>query len=270
MYTRYAIQDSAYYSAYSEVLSGIVAHTYPFITADEIRQELAAAYEAGELAVDVSCCVESKFIAAAQWAIWDMISGQWGTDNYELSFNIDADTTSVNVTKHWADDEIGAEYIEVQLYADGVQYGEPVRLSGDNGWSYTWEELLKYSADGVAIEYEVKEVLVPGYYSSVTKDESGSKVITTLDSVSAFSEGATYVITYNASGAINALGDETGSGGSGLYWVRNLDTTDPGSIPASAMWVATGVSSDGSNAYLQNKASGNYLYYDGSYITLST
>ncbi|MBR5453521.1 MAG: Cna B-type domain-containing protein [Clostridia bacterium] len=71
-YTAVEIEESATYKGVAELLSGIVEHAYPFITADEMRSELAAAYQRGEIAVDLSCCVESEFIAAAQWAIWDM------------------------------------------------------------------------------------------------------------------------------------------------------------------------------------------------------
>ena len=423
-YVTVEIEDSSYYSAYTEILSGIVEHAYPFITAAEMRAELSEAYAAGEIAIDLSCCVESEFIAAAQWAIWDateisgtqttasqatfpsynadalnplsdvghtdsttiqshvkairdwlvtqrapgdltvaddksiitknadgtydvettvtldrpleekehlfvefiagenassydvtgdgaqefvvslnglteeellsaqvnltiqfehmqvyvydsgayqdMISGQWGEDVYELSFEIDVETTSVDVTKYWSNNEIGAEYIEVQLYADGEKYGDPVQLNAENDWSYTWEELLKYSAPDVKIEYTVKEVLIPGYYSSILKDESGSKSITTFAPASSLEEGATYILTYGE-GAANALGDETGSGGSGLYWARNQDIASADSVPASAMWTAINVSSEGTSAYLRNNATGNYLSYDGSsYITLSS
>ena len=418
LYTTIKIQDSSYYSQFAESLAGIVEHSYPFITASEMSEELRKAYANGETDIDLSCCVEAEFIAAAQWAVWDatqisgtqttadsayfpstnsmalnpltnvghtgsstiqshvkairdwlmtrrapaalsvaghisditqmddgtydvtttvtlnrplekreevlidfvagnntastslaeegadsftvsltgltpeevlgaeirltvyfehmqvyiydsdayqdMISGQRGQDIYELSFNIDAETTSVDVTKHWSDDEIGAEYIEVQLYADGEKYGSPVRLSEDNDWTYTWDELLKYSSEGVLIDYSVTEVLIPGYYSAITKDVSTSDIITSFAPASAFEEGETYLLTY---GNLNALANESGTA---LSWVRDQNLSPPDDIPNSALWMATSVSTDGSNAYLQNLATGNYLSYDGSsFITLS-
>ena len=417
-YTTVKIQDSSYYSTYATVLSGIVEHAYPFITAAEMRAELLDAYENGEISIDLSCCVESEFIAAAQWAIWDateisgtqttasgatfpsynvdalnplsdvghtasstiqshvkairdwlmtqrapedlavenhisdvcknadgtydvittvtlnrplekreevlidftagesitslvlneeganeftvsltgltpeevlgaeiqltvffehmqvfvydsenyqdMISGQWGEDVYEFSFNIDVETTSVDVSKHWSNNEIGAEYIEVQLYADGEKYGSPVRLNEDNDWTYCWDKLLKYSSEGVLIDYSVTEILIPGYYSAITKDTSGSSIITTMTPATAFEEGETYLLTYDN---LNALANESGSD---LSWARDQNLTVPDNIPQTALWTATSVSTDGSNAYLQNVATGNYLYYDGSYITTSS
>lgn len=55
------------------------------------------------------------------------------------------------------------EYIKVQLYADGVPYGEPVKLNADNGWSYTWEGLPPCDANGAKIVWTVTEEKVEGY-----------------------------------------------------------------------------------------------------------
>lgn len=417
-YTAYAIEEISYYSDYARALSGIVGHSYPFITAEEMRAELAAAYEAGEITIDLSCCVESEYIAAAQWAIWDatglsglqttasqstfpsynavalnplsdvghtdaatiqshvqairdwlftqrasenlgiarhesqvirnedgtynvetvvsldraledneviygnfsagehttdftieetglseftvffsgltaeevlsakvdlevhvehmqvyvydsgsyqdMISGQWGENVYSLSFEVDVETTSVDVTKSWADGESGAEYVEVQLYADGEQSGPAQKLSAENGWTYTWDELLKYSGAGAEIEYTVKEIPIPGYYSSITMSDNGSRIITTAAAVAGFEEDGAYVFTSGS----NALADVSGS----LEWVEVADiASSAGSVPQNAVWTATGVSSDGTNAYLQNNATGNYLSFDGSnYIILDS
>lgn len=411
MYTTKEIRNSDYAHC-ATVLAGVVEHAYPFISAEEMRQQLAAAYQTGEISVDLSCCTESEFIAAGQWAVWDasglsgtqttaagsefpsynayamnpltdsghtddatvqshvkairdwlmtrrapdnltvshheaqvtrradgtydmtatlflarpladkevllvdflagdrkessvvsgagltqftvslsgltaeevlnasvraevhfehmevyiydsgdwqdMISGQWGETVYTLSVGIKPDTTSVSVRKHWTGDDISVDTVSVQLYADGKQYGSPAVLSAANGWSFTWDTLLKYSAAGVPIEYTVKEVLVPGYLSSVSRLET----VVTMDSSAAFREGAEYVLTY---GGTNALGDS----GSGLYWQNIKDPASPGAVVPAARWIATGVSADGSSAYLQNTATGNYLYYDGTYITLS-
>lgn len=422
-YVTKEIHELETYAPYEENLAGIIGHAYPFITAEEMRQELANAYAAGEIAIDLSCCVESDYIAAAQWAVWDatrlsgvqteateayfpvdpdtgdtynrfalnpltnvghtdaetvqshikairdwlimqqapgdleianhtstitqnedgtynvqtlvkldraleekeklsvtfssgdhvqeisvteagldeftvslegltqeevlaatvklnvsfehmqvfvydsgsyqdMIGGQWGEETYELSFEIEAETTSVDVTKIWSDNEIGAEYIEVQLYADGEKYGAPQKLSTDNDWTYTWEELLKYSQPDEEIEYTVKEVLVPGYYSSIVKDDSGGGTATTVDVAAAFEEGGIYVLTYD--GGVNGLADAGGT----LDWVRELDLSKPESVPESALWTASDVSSDGVSAYLRNNATGNYLAYNGTYIIL--
>ncbi len=53
------------------VLSGIIAHSYPFITAEEMQAQLKAAYANGEITeAKVLDCTESEYIAASQWAIW--------------------------------------------------------------------------------------------------------------------------------------------------------------------------------------------------------
>lgn len=413
------------YSEYADVLAGIVQHSYPFITEEEMRAALRSAYEAGEISEDLSCCKSSDYIAAVQWAIWDMtrlsgtqttatsssfpvynqealnpltdpghtdaasiqshvkqirdwlvtrraplplnvlsheseisynsdgtynlqvtaalsrhleplekiyatftagdkvfnktvadpgtgvvsmeltgltaeevvdakasftvqfdrlqvyvydsdnyqdmISGQWGQDKYDLSFDIEVESVSVDVTKHWSDNTAGVSSIAVQLFADGKQYGDTVYLNSDNNWKYTWDELLKYSSEGTEIEYTVSEQLIPGYYSDIEKTEGGTKTVYSLENVTAFNEGGTYVLTY---GEFKALSDFTESGGPGLEWTLGLDSSSPEDIPACALWTASGVtalSDSGASAYLKNQATGNYLSYDGSsYITLSS
>ena len=84
--------------------------------------------------------------------------------SYEISLPISVETTSVEVNKSWTNGIEGAEFTEVQLYADGIKYGAPVVLSAENGWSYLWDGLLKYSDEDVLISYTVEEVPIPGYY----------------------------------------------------------------------------------------------------------
>lgn len=73
------------------------------------------------------------------------------------------DTANVVVNKIW-DDNDGAngfrpDSIFVQLYADGQEYGEKIKLPDENGiWSYTWDNLKKYKDNGTeVIKYTVKE-----------------------------------------------------------------------------------------------------------------
>ena len=51
-------------------VAAIIGHSYPFLTAEEMRAELSAAVAAGEIAEEILDCGESEWIAAAQWAIW--------------------------------------------------------------------------------------------------------------------------------------------------------------------------------------------------------
>ncbi|MBR5995536.1 MAG: Cna B-type domain-containing protein, partial [Eubacteriaceae bacterium] len=98
------------------------------------------------------------------------------------------EVTSVKVVKVWNDsDNIGGirpASINVQLKAGGENSGEAVALNADNGWTYTWENLPKYSA-GVEIDYTADETAVPSGYS-----KSGP-VKTTTDGV------ATFTVTNN-------------------------------------------------------------------------
>ncbi len=89
--------------------------------------------------------------------------------------------TSVSVRKVWRDagnqDGIRPKSIKVQLYADGVAFGDPVTVSEDS-WQYTWTDLDKTNA-GKKIEYTVKEVRVPGYYlEGITGNAQDGYIIT--------------------------------------------------------------------------------------------
>ncbi len=116
----------------------------------------------------------------------DVITGTDGPGTYAFKVEGDAEEgftvtnthtpeeTTVTVTKEWDDDDDAEgrrpESIEVQLYADGKASGDPVTLSEDNDWTYTWEKLTKY-AGGDEIEYTVDETEVPDGYE---KEVSGS------------------------------------------------------------------------------------------------
>ncbi len=53
-------------------LAGIVANTYPFLTESEVKAKLKKAYQNGEISSDLSGCSADEFIAATQWAIWEV------------------------------------------------------------------------------------------------------------------------------------------------------------------------------------------------------
>ena len=59
--------------------------------------------------------------------------------------------TSVSVEKVWSDEENKDGFrptsVQVQLYADDEEYGDPVTLDSNNEWKHTWEDLVKYTAD---------------------------------------------------------------------------------------------------------------------------
>lgn len=87
--------------------------------------------------------------------------------------NTRVDKVDFTVTKEWAADLSGAKHgsVTVILYANGIPVAESEAFEG----SYTFEDLDKYDADGVEIEYYVIEVPVDGYtasYSDVIGDNN--------------------------------------------------------------------------------------------------
>ena len=127
-------------------------------------------------------------------------------DGYDVTNTYKPGKTSVSVTKNWddADDQDGKrpESIQVQLYADGKEQGEPVVLNDGNHWSHTWSELDEKSA-GNTIEYTVKEV-----------GETGGKIDF---------NGAEYEVTC------------TGDAASG-YTITNSYTLEKTSVPVTKSW----------------------------------
>ena len=108
-------------------------------------------------------------------------------DNEKLTItnSYTPESITVTVTKVWDDnDDIGGirpESIDVQLTADGKASGEPVTLSKDNEWTYTWT-VDKY-ANGKEIEYSADETAVPKGYKEedpvVKKTDNGFEITLT-------------------------------------------------------------------------------------------
>ncbi|KRG11818.1 hypothetical protein ACA30_20985, partial [Virgibacillus soli] len=85
-------------------------------------------------------------------------------------------------TKHWDDannqDGIRPATIEVQLIADDESEGDPVKLSEENNWTHTWNE-LDAKASGKSIVYSVVEITeVPGYKTTVNDENHGNIIMT--------------------------------------------------------------------------------------------
>lgn len=53
-------------------LAALIAHSYPFISESEMKAELAEAYRNGDIKVDVSASGADEYLAAVQWAIWEL------------------------------------------------------------------------------------------------------------------------------------------------------------------------------------------------------
>lgn len=93
---------------------------------------------------------------------------------------------SYTVTKVWEDEDdkdgIRPDSIQVQLYADGKAQGEPVSVTADGNWTYTWTDLDQKQA-GKDILYTVQEVNVPDGYEAEATVENGQAVITNTHEV---------------------------------------------------------------------------------------
>lgn len=73
------------------------------------------------------------------------------------------------VVKQWVGDEESDRpgSITVQLYQNGVSYGETVELTAAGGWIHIWNNLPKKDDNGSEYTYTAVEVSVPdGYYST--------------------------------------------------------------------------------------------------------
>lgn len=96
-------------------------------------------------------------------------------------------TTEITVTKTWQGaegtplEEDLPDSVEVTLYqqTDGgepVQYGDPVTLTADTNWTYTWEQLPK-EVDGQAVTYTVVETLITGWEASYDYGEGATGIL---------------------------------------------------------------------------------------------
>lgn len=111
-------------------------------------------------------------------------------DGYETTYSDDGLTITNthevekitrSVTKVWKDnnnqDGLRPDSITVALSKDGVRTGATAVLNESNDWSYTFENLDKYS-NGKEINYTIDEVDVPeGYSKDITINDDGSTTI---------------------------------------------------------------------------------------------
>lgn len=70
--------------------------------------------------------------------------------------------TSVTVIKDWVDghDQDGKrpDFVKVQLYANGLAYGQPAIVNAEGGWTYTFTDLAMKDSNGNDIEYTISEL----------------------------------------------------------------------------------------------------------------
>ncbi|EAK8407835.1 Cna B-type domain-containing protein [Listeria monocytogenes] len=82
-----------------------------------------------------------------------------------INTKIDAPKTTVSGEKTWKNDTAKdrPDYIEVQLLQNGQTYGDPVKVTKENDWKYSFKDLPKDDANNNAYRYSVAEIAVPGY-----------------------------------------------------------------------------------------------------------
>ena len=101
-------------------------------------------------------------------------------DGYNIANHYKPEVTTFEVRKVWNDqndqDKLRPSQIQVQLYADGKAFGEPVTLKVDNNWRHVFADLAKYQ-EGKEVVYTVEEVAVPSGYS-VTSSQTGVNQVT--------------------------------------------------------------------------------------------
>ena len=99
---------------------------------------------------------------------------------YNITNYYKPEVTSFEVRKVWNDqndqDKLRPSQIQVQLYADGKAFGEPVTLKADNDWRHVFADLAKYQ-EGKEVVYTVEEVAIPSGYS-VTSSQTGVNQVT--------------------------------------------------------------------------------------------
>ena len=102
--------------------------------------------------------------------------------NGAIEIGGDPDTESISITKVWDDDGNvkHPESITVQVYKDGVAYGDPITIyptideSGREIWPTVYVDNLPEGS-----KYTIKEVAVPGFESSVEENEGNFTITNT-------------------------------------------------------------------------------------------
>ncbi len=90
--------------------------------------------------------------------------------------NLGPDGVTLQVRKEWVGDDPSSrpDSVFVTLYGNGEPVGEPVCLSDDNGWSYTWCDLDN------TVRWTVDEFDVPEGYEKTIKAEKDGFVIVNI------------------------------------------------------------------------------------------
>ena len=102
-------------------------------------------------------------------------TGSPAKDHGTITNTLVPETTKITVKKVWDDEndigEIRPASINVQLKAGDTAYGDSVSLNEEKKWTYTWENLPKYSA-GKEINYTADETATPAGYTKQGPEKS--------------------------------------------------------------------------------------------------
>ena len=86
------------------------------------------------------------------------------------------------VSKIWNDsnnqDSLRPSNIIAWLFKNGERTENSAELNAENNWTYTFENLTAYDADGNLIEYSADEIEVPGEYEKTVEVEKNKTIIT--------------------------------------------------------------------------------------------
>ena len=132
--------------------------------------------------VDIDYTVEEDEVEGYEASIITDIDDDSGNATITITNTHQTEKADIKVLKKWEDadnhDNIRPESIKVQLYANGVTFGDAVTLDDSNEWTYIWRELSKNDS-GEEIKYTVKEIEVPEkYYVEYSVSEDGTLLIT--------------------------------------------------------------------------------------------
>ncbi len=107
----------------------------------------------------------------------DGYTPQYDQENLKITNVHEPYTVEKTVVKAWQDhnDNAGVrpDSVQVQLKADGTNYGEPKTLNAANNWRETWEDLPQYN-EGEEITYTAEELTTAEHYTTeYSKDTYG-------------------------------------------------------------------------------------------------
>lgn len=180
--------------------------------------------------------------------------------------------TSLRAEKQWSEDTSRQIPVQMQLKANGQNYGAPVTLSVDNAWGHTWLNLPMFDASGDLIHYTVEEIHLPGYQQmGVTQNTlTGDKV--NWVKVAVMEDKSTFILAWNQNTVLMANGSSLGS--------TNMEAAQSNT---AAQWTASAYKdgfrlksgnyylafdNDQKNFYLtSNSGDGNQtFYFDGTQL----